>query len=240
MCFTGSQDILLLRSAVKRTFYILGKDFLLEECYLLNGDGGIVPSLIFKCLSNLKMHIWCLKTFIPYPLLSGWCLNSLVFKWKHTSAFLLLTPLVFPTLFPRKAILVDPPAVSWPPQRKGAWSPWSEPGVFARGSQNTLAPFIGCAMYYWRDLGKRCPLALVLLLVDLPPLPSLRNVVMGGGPRDFKFNVMKSPKEETSESSPVCCSLCFVALEKGFKLSGAILVLCKMGITPALCHCCAD
>lgn len=52
-------------------------------------------------------------------------------------------------------------------------------------------------MYYWRDLGKRCPLALVLLLVDLPPLPSLRNVVMGGGPRDFKFNVLKSPKEET-------------------------------------------
>lgn len=43
VCFTGSQDILLLRSVVRRTVYILGKDFLLEEFYLLNGNEGIVP-----------------------------------------------------------------------------------------------------------------------------------------------------------------------------------------------------
>lgn len=57
VCFTGSQDVFLLRSVVRRTFYILGKGFLLEEFYLLNDNEGIVPFLILKCLSNFKMHI---------------------------------------------------------------------------------------------------------------------------------------------------------------------------------------
>lgn len=34
-----------------------GEGFLLEEFYLLNGNEGIVPFLIFKCLSNFKMNI---------------------------------------------------------------------------------------------------------------------------------------------------------------------------------------
>ena len=71
VCFTGSQDTLLLRSVVRRTFYILEKDFCLKNfiCWMVMRELCSFLFLnvwaILKCTSDVS------KTFIAYPLLSG-------------------------------------------------------------------------------------------------------------------------------------------------------------------------
>lgn len=55
--FIGSQDTLLLRSVVRKTFYIQRKDFCLKNFVCQMVVRELCPLLIFKCLSNFKMHI---------------------------------------------------------------------------------------------------------------------------------------------------------------------------------------
>ena len=80
--------------------------------------------LIFKCLSNFKMHIWCFKNLGCLSIAFRIKPKLFSIQWKENLPFFsfLTTHFLFPYPVPKKATFLGPLPCHQLPCRKGTWS----------------------------------------------------------------------------------------------------------------------